>query len=86
MTNSRGKMPDGKIDARQLASRLARSAAYLSSDICHLSSLVWRLAREVSGEAAYERRLRQAPGSRADAKAIFLRTLEEKYSRPCRCC
>jgi len=74
------------LGGRSHAMRSIRSLGAMSSVICDLSFSFWNFLREVSGEAAYERRLRQAPGSRADAKAIFLRTLEEKYSRPCRCC
>ncbi len=83
MTDCTGKMQERKTGARQLVSR---AATYLSSVIRHLSSLLWHFAREVSGEAAYERHLRHARGGRVDARAIFLHTLEEKYSRPSRCC
>lgn len=48
-------------------------------------SAVWGFLREVSGEAACERYRRTARGCEEPAGS-YLRYLEEKYSRPCRCC
>ncbi|MFQ5926952.1 MAG: CstA-like transporter-associated (seleno)protein [Terriglobia bacterium] len=69
----------------------------LVSAIRHLSSRVWGFLREASGETAYERYAKKARGSCAsgspDGKDSVLspdefhrQQLEEKYSKPNRCC
>jgi Selenoprotein, putative len=47
----------------------------------------WRLLREWSGDAAYDRYLAAAaPGPRLSRKAFYLDALERRYRDPSRCC
>jgi len=47
----------------------------------------WRLLREWSGDAAYDRYLAAAgPGPHLSRKAFYLDTLERRYRSPSRCC
>lgn len=63
------------------ANRLTR----LLSIIWHLSSSVWVFVRELSGETAFERQLKHAQEGCSRGE-LYQQHLEEKYSRPCRCC
>jgi hypothetical protein len=48
---------------------------------------LWRLAREWSGDLAYERYLaRPADGERLSREAFYLDTLRRRYQGPSRCC
>jgi hypothetical protein len=48
---------------------------------------LWRLVREWSGDAAYERYLARAgPGPRLSREAFYLDSLHHRYTRPNRCC
>lgn len=73
MTNDKRKMATPAVPRQPL------------SVICYLASSVWEFLRELSGEAACERQLQHAQegGSRGE---LYQQHLEEKYSRPCRCC
>jgi uncharacterized short protein YbdD (DUF466 family) len=47
----------------------------------------WRLLRELSGDADYDRYLARAgTGPRLSREEFFLDTLRRRYSRPTRCC
>lgn len=75
-----------------------RKLSYSLAAIRNLRSLFWTLLREASGETAYERYLKTARSVPAatdgsdssrpilSPAAFYLERLEEKYSRPCRCC
>jgi len=49
---------------------------------------VWGWLREVSGDDAYERYLAagHADGGKLSRGEFYRQHLEQKYSRPCRCC
>lgn len=74
MTNDRRKMAPMRAWVAQAQRGL--------SAICDLT---FQILREVSGEAACERYRRAASDEEAPGR-FYLRYLEEKYSRPCRCC
>ncbi len=47
----------------------------------------WRLLREWSGDAAYERYLaRPVQGPRLSREAFYLDSLQRRYRGPSRCC
>ena len=56
----------------------------------HLKA-IWRILRELSGETAYARYCAHLRARHPDEKVptereFFLARLEEKYTRPSRCC
>lgn len=68
-------------------SRVTSFLPHLYSSVCVCGSRMWRFLRTVSGDDAYERYATRHPeGAVLTPGEFYAHRLEEKYSRPNRCC